>query len=182
MLKILKEIYLYPGIHIREISRKIKLGLPSVKNQVDKLVKENLIYKKQEGRNIKLFADTKNIDIVPYLYQVEYHRLNALPENIKTIIFDFLSLLEIKPIVTLIFGSYAKSNYTKKSDLDLLLVFNDINKKEIETKAKIISNRQDISLQPVYLSWNEFKRKFFDITDSFMQEVRKNKIIVCFLS
>lgn len=178
MLKILKEIYLCPGIHMRAISRKIRLGLPAIKNQIDNLMKENLIYKKQEGRNLKLFVNMKNIDISPYLHQIEYQRLNALPKSIKIATFDFLNSLETKPIVALIFGSYARGDYKKSSDLDLLLVFNDVRKKGIETKARLISSRQNINLQPVYISWSEFKRKFYDIADIFMQEVRKNKIIV----
>jgi len=178
MLKILTEIYLNRGIHLREISRKINLGIPAVKNQIDKLLKEALIVKKYEGRNLKFFLNTKNLFLISYLYQVEYSRLKKLPKFIKDMVFDFLKILENKPILTIIFGSYAKGNYTKTSDLDILLVFNQLNKKEIEPKARIISNRYGINLEPIYLSFKEFRKKFFDERDDFMKGLKNNKIII----
>ena len=178
MLKILTEIYLNRGIHLREISRKINLGIPAVKNQTDKLLKEALIVKKYEGRNLKFFLNTKNLFLISYLYQVEYSRLKKLPKFIKDMVFDFLKILENKPILTIIFGSYAKGNYTKTSDLDILLVFNQLNKKEIEPKARIISNRYGINLEPIYLSFKEFRKKFFDERDDFMKGLKNNKIII----
>lgn len=175
---ILCEIYLNPGIHVREITRKSKLTIPAVKNHLDKLLKENLISKRYEGRNLKFFINTKNIHIVPYLYQIEYSRLMKLPRTIKDMLFDFLSVLEKKPIIVLVFGSYAKGNYTKVSDLDILLVLNEINKKELEIKSRIVSERYSIKLEPVYISWKEFKNKFFDEKDIFMKGIKENKIIV----
>ncbi len=178
MLKILREIYIEQGIHLREISRRLNLGLPAVKNQLNKLLKERLIFEKREGRNLKFFLNAKNLFLIPYLYQIEYSRLKKLP--IKNAIFDFLAILENKPVLMIVFGSYAKGNYAKRSDLDVLIVFNhaDMGGKEIETKARIVGNRHSLNIAPVYLSLKEFKRKFFDEKDAFMKEVKQNKIII----
>lgn len=176
-LEILEKIYLNPGIHLREIARRVNLGIPAVKNHLDKFLKEKIITKRKEGRNVKFFINFKNRKVIAYLSEVEMFRLERLPKIIGNVIIDFLSALENKPIVTIIFGSYAKGNYTKGSDLDILFVFNEINE-EIETRAKLIGSRYPLKIRPIYLTWKEFREKFFDAKDVFMREVRENKIIV----
>ena len=137
MIDILLVIYVNEGIHIRELSRKLKLSIPAVKNHVDKLLKEGLITKKYEGRNLKLYINRKNRNLTSYLYQIESIRLKSLPKVIGDAVFDIISLLENKPIIVIIFGSYAKGTFTKTSDLDVIFVFNKLND-ELEKKAKLL--------------------------------------------
>jgi predicted nucleotidyltransferase len=56
-------------------------------------------------------------------------RLERLSKKIGEAIKDILFTLENKPILTIIFGSYAKGNYTEESDLDILFVFSKFDKK-----------------------------------------------------
>src|SRR3989339_249327 len=120
MLDVLSQIYAHEGVHIRELSRRLKLSIPAVKNQVDKLLKEGLITKKYEGRNLKLYINRKNRSLTPYLYQIEEMRLKKLPKSIGDAVFDLISSLENKPLMVIIFGSYAKGTFTKSSDLDVM--------------------------------------------------------------
>lgn len=175
-VEVLKEIYLNPGIHLRELVRRLKLGIPSVKNHLNKLLKDRVIFQIREGRNLKFFLNFKSSKIVSYLYSVESLRLEKLPVA-RSAVSDLLSALENKPVIALIFGSYAKGDYRESSDLDILLVFNKI-KKDIEEKAKIVTARYSIRVQPVYLTWEEFKRKFFDAKDVFIKEIKRSKILV----
>jgi len=176
-IEILEKIYLNPGIYLREIARRTNLGIPAVKNHIEKFLREKTIIKRKEGRNVKFFINFKNRKIVPYLYEVEAYRLEKLPRNVYNAVMDLLFALENKPLITIIFGSYARGDYTKESDLDILLVFNEINK-EVEEKTKLIASRYNLKINPIYLSWKEFKEKFFDAKDAFMREIRENKIIV----
>ncbi|MBU5678751.1 MAG: nucleotidyltransferase domain-containing protein [Candidatus Aenigmatarchaeota archaeon] len=176
-IEILEKIYLNPGIHLREIARRTGLSIPAVKNHIDKFLREKVITKKKEGRNVKFFINFKSRKIIPYLSEVETFRLEKLPERVGNAVVDLLSILENKPLVTIIFGSYAKDDYTKESDLDILLVFNKIDR-EIEEKTKLICSRYYLKVRPVYLSWKEFKEKFFDTKNVFMREIRENKLIV----
>ena len=176
-IDVLSKIYLNEGIHIRELSRKLGLGIPAVKNHVNNLLKENLIVKKYEGRNLKLYLNRKNRFLTPYLYQIEYIRLKSLPKNVVDAIFDILNSLENKPMMVMIFGSYAKGTFTKTSDIDVMLVFSKPDE-ELEKKAKIVGGRYKTRLEPIYLSWKSFQKKFFDEKDSFMKELKENKIII----
>lgn len=177
ILNVLAEIYMKEGTHLREISRKLKLGMPSVKMHTDRLLKEKLIIKRQEGRNIKFYLNRKNMFLVPYLYQIEYVRLSKLPKHVGEAVFGLIAALDTKPLLTIIFGSYAKDSYTKNSDLDLMLVFSRMDS-GIEKKARLISSRYSVKIEPVYLEWESFRKKFFDEKDAFMKELKAWKIIV----
>ncbi|MBL7170018.1 MAG: nucleotidyltransferase domain-containing protein [Candidatus Aenigmarchaeota archaeon] len=176
-IEILEKIYLSPGIHLREICRQVNLGIPSVKNHLDKLLKNRIIKKKKEGRNLKFFVNFENRKVISYLSEVEAKRLENLPNVVGNSVFNLLQSLEAKPVITIIFGSYAKGDYTKESDLDVLLVFNRV-EKEIEEKTKIVNSRYSVKISPVYLTWKEFQKKFFDSRDIFMREIKENKIII----
>lgn len=176
-IKVLKEIYLKPGIHKRELSKEIRVGMPSINHALKKL--DNTIKKRKSGNQIKFYLNYSKNYIIPLLYQVEYYRLEKLPIKIKFSIIEFLKELENKPLLAIIFGSYAKLNYTRNSDIDILLVFQKLEKTTyIENTAKKISMRYNTSLQPIYLNYNSFKESFFDSTKEFFKNLKKSKIIV----
>ncbi len=150
-LEMLGLIYQRPGIHIRAISRELKIGMPSIKYALNNIKKKKLITTVFEGRNLKCYINFKNRLIIPCLYSAEYSRLSKLPKRIQNAIFDYLEILERKPLLALIFGSYAKDNYDKNSDLDILLIF-DYLRTEIEKPAEVVGNRYGISIAPIELS------------------------------
>jgi predicted nucleotidyltransferase len=81
-------------------------------------------------------------------------------------------------LLAIIFGSYASGNYTKNSDIDILLVFQKIeNSKKIENTAKKVSMKTNTQLNPVYLSYQEFKESLHNSTKEFFKKLKKDKII-----
>jgi len=176
-LKILEQIYLKPGIHKRELSKQLKLSMPSIDYALNKI--DLLIKKRKSGNQIKYFLNYSKKTLTPMLYLVEYARLNKLPVKTRLSIEDFLKELKIKPIIAIIFGSYAKGDYTKNSDIDMLLVFQKVNNgKEIENTAKKISLRTNTKLNPIYLNYKDFKESFHNSTKSFFKNLKEKKIIL----
>lgn len=163
---------------MRELSRALNIGMPAIEHHIKNLEKERLIKKAREGRNIKLFLNYKNINIIPSLYTIEYARLSYLPENIRSAIFEFLRQLAYKPAIAALFGSYARGSFDRKSDIDLFLVFNEIKKSDIESKSRLIKYKYGADISPVYITFGEFSQKFFDEKDRFMRELKQNKIII----
>jgi predicted nucleotidyltransferase len=174
-IKILREIYLRDKSHARELCRSLKLGMPSVKNALEHL--KGVLKAEKTGRNIMYKIDYAKKEIIPYLYLVEYSRINELPKKVQYAVFDYIKSMKNKPLLTVIFGSYAKNQYTERSDLDILLVFAKTTK-EAEEKAKIISSKQGIALAPVYLDYESFSKGFFDQKKKFFQDLKKDKIVV----
>lgn len=177
-IEFLSKIYQKEGTHLRELSRALKLGMPTVEHHLKSLERDNLIRKVREGKTVKLFLNYKNTSIIPYLYMAEYSRLSTLPDSVKAALFDLLGQLAHKPLLTAVFGSYAKGTSTKESDLDLFLVFDKPEKGDIENKSKLVRYRHGVEIAPVYMAFREFSQKFFDGKDKFMRELRQNKIIV----
>ena len=176
-IRILEQIYLNPGIHKRELSKRLKLGMPSIDYGFQKIIK--LVKQKKAGNQVNYFLDYSKEGLTPSLTMVEHSRFERLPAKVKLSVNDFLKELKNKPVIALIFGSYANGVYTRDSDIDILLVFQKIeDSKQIETTAKKISMKTNTQLNPVYLGYKEFKESFHNPTKDFFKKLKKDKIIL----
>jgi len=176
-LRVLKQIYLNPGIHKRELSKRLKLGMPSIDYALQKI--EKLLKTQKAGNQIRYFLDYSKEGLSPALSMVEYGRLERLPANVRLVVRDFLKELKDKPILALIFGSYTNSSYTQESDIDVLLVFQKIDDtKQIENTAKKVSMKTNTQLNSVYLDYDSFKESFHNPTKEFFKKLKKDKIIL----
>lgn len=176
-VRILEQIYLNPGIHKRKLSKQLNLGMPSIDYGLKKINK--VIKQKKSGNQINYFLDYSKEMLNPALCAVEYSRFEKFPAKARLSISDFLKELKDKPVIAVIFGSYASSAYSKNSDIDILLVFQKIeNSKEIENISKKISMKTNMQLNPVYLNYNEFKESFHNPTREFFKKLKKDKLIL----
>lgn len=176
-IRILEQVYLTPGVHKRELSKRLKLGMPSIDYALQKL--DKLIKKRRAGNQIRYFLDYSNEMLSPALSTVEFSRFERLPSKIKLSVMDFLKELKEKPIIAVIFGSYANGSYTKNSDIDILLVFQRVeDSKQIENIAKRIGMKTNTQLNPIYLDYHSFKELFHDPTKEFFKKLKKDKIIL----
>jgi predicted nucleotidyltransferase len=151
--------------------------MPSIDYGLKKISK--LIKQKKSGNQINYFLDYSKEGLTPFLNAVEHSRFEKLPEKARLAVNDFLKELSEKPIMAIIFGSYASGTYTKGSDIDILLVFQKIeDSKRIENTAKKISMKTNTQLNPIYLSYQEFKESFHNSTKEFFKKLKKDKIIL----
>lgn len=178
-LKIIVELEKrYEGVHLREISRLVKTGLPNAKRFIDILEKEKVIRKKKEANLLKIYLKESQKTIA-YLKQTNNEKFDLLPVKVQNAIIEFLDELEVKPLLAVIFGSYAKGNYTKDSDIDILLVFQKVESgKEIENTARRISMRTNTKISPVYVDYNNFEKNFLNKEHDFSREIRQDAIII----
>ena len=166
------------GVHIRELARLVKTSYNNIVRNINILEKENVIKKEKDANLIKIRLKNHPLTIA-YLKQVHTEKFLALPMKISNAINEFLNELEEKPLIALIFGSYAKGNYTKDSDIDILLIFQELtNQKDIENTAKRISLRTNTKISPVYVKYKEFEKNFLNKEHEFSNEIRNNIIII----
>ena len=165
------------GIHLREISRLINTGMPNVIRYVNLLEEEGVVKKNKEANLLKIELK-KGQSTIAYLKHVHTEKFLSLPKKVQLTINDFLEELEIKPIISLIFGSYAKKSYTDKSDIDILLVFQNFRDANIEDTAKKISLRNNKHINPVYVDYKEFEKNFLNKEHDFSNEIRKEVIVL----
>ena len=176
-LQILKQIYLKPGIHKRELSKQLKLSMPSIDHGLKKIT--NLLKAKWSGNQLQYTLDYTKPAITPALYSVEYSRFEKLPAKVKFSVGDFLKELPEKPLLAIIFGSYAKNMYTKDSDIDILLVFQKLDKtQKIEDIARKVGMTVNIQLNPVYVDYSAFKESFHNNTKRFFNNLKQYKLLL----
>ena len=101
-IRILEQIYLNPGIHKRELSKQLKLGMPSIDYGLKKISK--LIKQKKVGNQINYFLDYSKEMLSSALGTVEHSRFERLPAKVRLSVNDFLKELKNKPVIALIFG------------------------------------------------------------------------------
>ncbi|MEK6953337.1 MAG: nucleotidyltransferase domain-containing protein [Nanoarchaeota archaeon] len=166
------------GVHIRELARLVKTSYNNTVRNIKILEKENTIKKEKEANLIKIKLKNSPLTIA-YLKQAHTENFLKLPKKVITSITEFLNELQEKPLIALIFGSFANENYTGNSDIDILLVFQKIsNQEDIENTAKRVSMRTNTRLSPVYVNYESFEKNFLNKSHEFSNEIRQKVIIL----
>ena len=120
-------------ISIRQIALKRNINYKSAYNAVQKLSKEGIITINSLGNTSLCSFNHKFNESV---FIVEHARLQELlkNKNFKVIQDDLKSINS--QFIILLFGSYAKKNQTKNSDIDFLVITN--NPKEVQNELNLI--------------------------------------------
>lgn len=158
ILEILKE-----RKHLREIAKNLEESPSTILRKANNLINKKIIDYAQRGKNKYLFLK-KNIQTLNYIYSAEIYKLSKLLEKIP----EFKTLFQeikdkSKSGLIILFGSYAKNEQTKNSDIDIYLETE--NKKEKQEISKIYS---------------KFSVKIgkFDRNSNLIKEIIKNHTII----
>ncbi len=104
------------GLQLREISKKINLAPPSVKNYLTELIKKNLIIKaKHRIHNYPIYMANRENEFFRLLKKIDTMYLmkdSGLLEHIDK---------ECMPETIILFGSAARGEDIKESDIDLFV-------------------------------------------------------------
>lgn len=174
--KIIEQIYTNPGINNNELKNKLGIGMPSIVYAKNKI--KNQIVEIRDKNQVRNYFNYKSKELEYTLTKVEINRIQRLPTIIQIALDELLKELDNKPIISLIFGSYARNDFTKDSDVDVLLVFNEFNIKAVEKMAQKISNRTNVNLQIISIKLQEFREIFHNSSKEFIKNIRLNKIIL----
>ena len=127
---------------MRGLAKDLKINHMSVKRALDKLVKENVLDVREQGRN-NIFSLKKTLEAENYIYLTEINKLQQLIKKhpyLKTIIQE---LKKIKAELILLFGSYAKNTSTKNSDIDVYIETTD---KKIKQETSKINSKISVKI------------------------------------
>lgn len=122
IIRILEPFFLEPTtIHfIKEISRKINLAHPSVRNYVKKLLKYNLIKKEKSKPFDGIIANRED----NFIFHKRIYNLYSLKELTKLLISSYY------PKLIVVYGSYSLGEDIEDSDIDIFIISKT--KKEID--------------------------------------------------
>jgi len=156
-LKILGSFFPEGGeITLKKIQERTKLSYEPVHRIVKQLVTKQLLFVKKFGKTLVYSLDfsKEKIKIAFILYSNE--KKEKFAEDYK-IIYKTLSKINEEDIDFLaIFGSYAKGNPTRKSDIDIICISSK--KEKIESKIKGLRYETNVDFTPVVMSRTEFSK------------------------
>lgn len=116
--RVLQEFFQRPThrFHLRELSRDLKLGMPSVRSHVHALAKMGLVAE-TDAETFKSYVP--NVDSP--LFKT-YKRLDTLQRLYDSGLVDFLEKQLSYPTAIILFGSCAYGEDTEKSDIDIAVI------------------------------------------------------------
>ena len=104
--------------HLRELSRLLKLSMPTIISATDNLAKEKLIIKEKGKVITKATANRENIDFA------RLKRLHNLELIYKSSLINHFSESYNQPKAIILFGSFSKGEDVEKSDIDIAIITN----------------------------------------------------------
>ena len=153
--------------YLREISKLSKIPLKTTQNLLVKLEKESILKSKIEGRNKYFNLNLDNIQTKSILLQSEIYKTDLFLET-YSIFKTFLKSVKTNDLI-IVFGSFAKFNVNKNSDLDILIISN----KEQKLPFYLLPYK----LHKINLSENSFIKSVKE-QENLIKEVEENHIIL----
>lgn len=161
-IKIIEEL-LKNESHIRGMAVKLGTNHTTIARKVKELEKENVVDFRKVGKN-KIYKLKKNIESRAYFIITEANKLLRLLERYPLLRFIISTIQNNNKIsMALLFGSYAKQNAKKESDIDIY----------IESKNKKI--KDELSHLDARLSVKIGK---YNKENELIKEIEKNHVII----
>jgi predicted nucleotidyltransferase len=127
-------------IYGREISRRLKMNQKTVSNTLNKLEKEHILKFSLEGKNKYYYINRFNPKIKEIIKLIEINKKVVFLDRHKRKRELFEKIESRANETVIVFGSYAKNQETEKSDLDLFVIGNISNLKDLELLYNIKIN------------------------------------------
>lgn len=180
--KILKLIYENHGIRLSEVMRRAHVSARTLQNVIEELKNNEIITEEKiiGGKKILIrnfYANLKTEEGICAFSLIEFEKKREFFNKHKNLLMPFRQLNNnfTKIKVILILGSFANYSENKDSDLDILLLGDNINKeilkKEIE-RAFVTFNGE---ISPRIDSLTNFKR---NKNEALYQTIIKNHVLV----
>ena len=152
------------SFHLHELRRLTGLGSASLQRELRKLAESGLVTSDRVG-NLRCFRANPASPVLPELVALTRKTLGLEP-----IIRDALSPLAPRLRVAFIFGSVAKETDTAASDIDLMVIGDDLTLGDVLERLIPVEQELGRKVNPTCYSPAEFLRRR-DEPDSFVQRV-----------
>lgn len=139
----------YKEVYLRELARRVELSIFTLKNAVDDLVEDELLVERRQGRFRYLSANMENL----------FFRHLKIAFNVKKLMDSGIvgHLKETVPALSsvVLFGSLAKGEDDKRSDVDLLV----IGQKPTKIDVSGVERRLDRKVELTVFRWSDWRKK-----------------------
>lgn len=158
-------------ININRLSKLTKIDYKNTYNIIKRLNTENIVHQERFGNAIRCTLNKKNHHMI---FQTEFERRKRLLENKDiAVLYNKLNKLTI-PMIVLLFGSHARGQKEKGSDIDLLVICEKERNEEIERTISLLPIKIHLTL----LNWEEFLKMAKNREYTVVSEAIKHNIIL----
>lgn len=158
-------------ITISQLSKETNIDYKTVHDIVKRLEKENLIFLEKFGKAYNIILNKKNHYC---LFEAEFKRRENLIKNLDfKVLYNKLNSLNF-PFISLIFGSNAKKEAVKGSDIDILVIC----EKNRENDFESIFSLLPLDIHFTTLNFEEFRDMAMSKEFTVVSEAMKNNIIL----
>ena len=161
-LDLLRYFYEHRKGHVRQIKKLVKLSEHTLLKYFSSLEKRKMLSSRKEG-NLKIYEVNVESALVKVFFSyfdvervemLEYKRGKAVKMFVEEV-----KAIKI-PYFVLLFGSTAKENYTPKSDVDIIVVYENISKtQKIEGIKKNILAEIGLKVNSIIMGLDEFLKE-----------------------
>lgn len=174
LFKVMEVLFSNKNLTYHGISKKTKLSVMGVSKIISKLAVEGIVNVEKMGKSKipKLILDKRNLEI---FILAEKFKFNEFVNQHKGLKGFLLTLKEnIDSDFSLVFGSYASGEESINSDLDLLIVSNKDDIKNLN-RAKSLVN---IEVNPIFIKRKDFIDEFRKGHRLYKEIINGKRIIV----
>lgn len=156
LFKVIGVLFSNKNLTYHDISRSTKLSVMGVSKIINKLTEAGIVNVERIGRSKipKLILNRNNLEIFVLVERFKFEEFVNKHKELKGFLLTLKDSLDSD--FSLIFGSYASCEESKKSDLDLLIVSNKDNIENLN-KAKSLLR---IEVNPIFIKRGDFISQF----------------------
>ncbi len=164
-------------MYFSEILRETKLTQNTTLKHLKNLQENNLIKCTKKIGNTFYKSNSKNPQIYSIFSYFDFKKFNELPFERRNAINEFLNKIQIKPLIVIVFGSTAKGTFQKSSDIDMLLIYNKKESKDLKLN-KDIKAITGIEIQTLIIDFEYFKEQLLKEDDKVITHAIKTGFIM----
>ncbi len=172
--RVLALIFSHPdrSFYISEIVRRVQSGVGAVERELSKLERSGLVTVERIG-NQKHYRANQAAPIFEELRGL-VEKTVGLAEPIRKSLEPYADTIKS----AFVYGSVAKENDTAQSDIDLMVIGDDLNYSDLYTAAQSAENKLRRKVQPFFVSLEDWYRKTSDKGSVFSKISNSPKIFI----
>jgi len=164
---------------IRELSQKIRRPYVKIHKSIKRLADKKVIIETIRGKSHYCSINYKdNIDVVCFINSQRAKAFLERNKKIDLIIANIFSSLKFPDYSLILFGSYAKGNADKHSDIDLAIITSKENKAEAERVMNSAKRLSSLEIHSLEFTYDDFIEMLRSKEGNVGKEIIKKSIIL----
>jgi len=163
---------------IKEISEILKRPYVKIHKSIKRLEAKKIINIEIKGKSHYCLLDYgNNLDVLCFICSQRARNFLEKNKKIKTFILEVKEKAGLPDYIFLIFGSFAKGNADKNSDLDIAIISSLDNKEAFERLINSLKRIYPIKIHSLEFDYKEFIEMLKAKENNVGKEIIKNNII-----